>query len=247
MYNKIIIVLFLLLPLSVFCQEPEILKLKDGKTVLLYPDNTWKYASEIIETQTNEGKDILLLPDSTWQYKSEADTSYVHFFKPEKSTKKLSDSTRPYSLWINENEWEVIEKKDSSLGFADYILESKNSNVQAMVIFNDKKIEPAVLINNAVEKARKINPNAGLVDKQERIINGSKILAMRMKVFRQNRALDYYNYYYSGGVGTIQVITFVPEEEFESSEDEMLNLLNGLVVYEWKQKRSFHKPHPQKK
>ena len=80
-------------------------------------------------------------------------------------------------------------------------------------------------MNNARKGATGVS-----VEKQEyRMVNGLKVLCLKMNLTIQGVDFIYYGYYYSNENGTVQFITATSAKKFDEYKEESEKLLNGLV------------------
>jgi hypothetical protein len=132
MCKKIIGILILLMPLTVSAQEEAVTS--SGKTVLLFPDSTWKLKlqNDAPELQgkdsTSTGNDTLAVakPEKSKGY-SDASTGFIGFLKPELKLPALpeqSDGIYEFRVKVNKEGYvkEVVTLKRGNNGQAEALM-----------------------------------------------------------------------------------------------------------------------------
>ena len=84
----------------------------------------------------------------------------------------------------------------------------------------------------AIANAKRVAPDIRITLEEKRVVNGHQILCMRMDAMVQGIPITYYNYYYSGKVGAIQLMTYTGQNLFQEYKSELDDLLNGFEVYQ---------------
>ncbi len=85
---------------------------------------------------------------------------------------------------------------------------------------------PYVVIENARKKA----PDAEIVKMEYRMVNGTKILSIQFRGTALGIKFVWIGYYYSGSMGTIQLVTYTSQKLLGESQQSMENLLNGFAL-----------------
>jgi hypothetical protein len=177
---------------------------------------------------TSAGKTIIVYPDGTWQEFRE----YVSTDKPEyyvrskSSTAKVNILKGKATLYYNPRKWNLTKVEEGS---QTHFLH-KDGDVQAVIIAERIQMPIETLENVALGNAKKAAPDAIITLRETRRVNGLDILALQIKGNIQNTPFKYYNYYYSGGKGVIQVITFTSQNLFNEYIPDFEEFLNGLTI-----------------
>jgi hypothetical protein len=82
----------------------------------------------------------------------------------------------------------------------------------------------------ALENARKVAPDAKIVLKENRIVNGKQVLVMQLDGTTSHIPFRFYGYYYGGSSGTIQLVTFTGISAFDRNAASFTKFLDGLVI-----------------
>ena len=196
--------------------------------VMLLISNTTTAIS--MEATTSDGKKVILFPNGTWIYKDSGvqNESGSNFTKPQESTKVLKSKKGFFTLWIDPTKWNT---EGSSLNpDAEFFLRHTSGDVYAMVIAERIAMPIATLKNLTLENAKRVVPDAEIVLQEERIVNGTKLWNMRIEGTLQGIPITYYGYYWTGQVGSLQVVTYTGKNLFDEFKAEITDLLNGLVI-----------------
>ena len=192
------------------------------------------YSFSQIEAVTNEGKEVLLSENGTWTYKNDNDLNNSNvttvnnksFKKHEKSTFNVKLAKVPLGIYINPLKWSFT--KDVNNPDAEYFFQLKGEDLYAQVI-TEKVIVPLEnLTNMALSNFLNAAPNAKIVEKEYRNVNGLNVIMMRMEVTTEGVDLVFTGYYYSDENGTSQLVTWTSKNLFDLYLEDMEILVNGL-------------------
>lgn len=76
------------------------------------------------------------------------------------------------------------------------------------------------------------DPNAAIVFKEKRKVNGTDVWFMKLETELNGIPLVYCGYYYGGKGGTVQVVAFTGKSLFSEFEKDFMDFLNGLSISE---------------
>jgi hypothetical protein len=85
---------------------------------------------------------------------------------------------------------------------------------------------PEIVLANA----RNGDPNAEIVMKEKRTVNGTEVWFVKLRAEIHKIPLVYDDYLYGGDAGSVQVITYSAESMAAECEKDFLEFLNGLWV-----------------
>jgi hypothetical protein len=188
-----------------------------------------------IRAVTEDGKKVILDPNGTWHYvetaadESKSGSETPQFIKPKSSTTHLKGQRVKYGLWYDGNKWLVDEKTDNPS--AEFELTHAEGDRYVVIIPERLQIPLETLRIAAIANAKRVAPDIQIALEEKRVVNGHKILCMRMDAVVQGIPITYYNYYYSGKVGAIQIMTYTGQNLFQEYKSELDDLLNGFEVY----------------
>ncbi len=192
--------------------------------------------SQEIKATTTDGRDVILNPNGTWYYSeeqkisSQIDKGLPQFFKPESATVLLKGKRVKYGLWYDRSKWLLDQDIDNAS--AEYELTHVEGDRYVVIIPERLQIPLETLGIAAIANAKKAAPDTRISFEEKRIVNDRKILCLRMDATIQGIPVSYINYYYSGKAGAVQLMTYTGQNLVEEYQPDMMDLLNGFVVYE---------------
>jgi VCBS repeat-containing protein len=184
---------------------------------------------------TESGENVILSPDGTWEYALDESKDEVQrtvnstkFVTPALSKDSVKGRVVNYEINYDKEKWQILAKNINET--AEYSLLHKDNNAYAIVIPENATIPLEALRNIVIKNARSVSGKVKILKEEERNVNGSKVIMLNMKAKVQGMDFIYLYYIYSGEKATIQVIGFTTEELFSEYQNDLENLLNGLVV-----------------
>ena len=186
------------------------------------------WAAEI-EATTADGKKVILKPDGTWSYveESKAAPTGDRFEKPKAATEVLKSKKGFCEIWYDPKKWKPVTTTNPAAEF-ELIHSSREAN--ALVITERIAMPLSALKNVALTNARNVAPDVAIEWEQDRTVNGTKVLAMRLAGTTQGIKFKYLGYYWSGEAGIVQVVTYTGSNLFDEFQADCGELLNGLVL-----------------
>ena len=85
---------------------------------------------------------------------------------------------------------------------------------------------PDIALNNA----KNADPNAKIVVREKRKVNGAEVWFLQMDVVVDKTPFAYYGYYYASDAGSVQIITYTGKNLIAEYKDDFLEFLNGFRV-----------------
>jgi hypothetical protein len=183
----------------------------EGKTVILFDNNTWKYEDEGMDNEIP--KEISLSKDTA--------------VKSPKSTFLIKSKKTNFGFWINPTKWTLTSAKTNES--AEFMLRNKTTEIFALIITEEIEIELESLRKVAIDNLKENATEVVLVNEEYRIVNGNKVLHMEFNAKINGIKVTYFGYYYSNEKGTVQYVTFSSQSIMSKYKTECLILLNGLV------------------
>lgn len=202
---------------------------------LLYLNVPQTFSQEIKAT-TEDGRTVLLNPNGSWRYSEDRkasareDVNFPQFFKPESATVLLKGKRVKYGLWYDRSKWLLDQNIDNTS--AEYELTHVEGDRYVVIIPERLQIPLETLGIAAIANAKKAAPDTRITFEEKRIVNGKEILCLRMDATIQGISVSYINYYYSGKAGAVQLMTYTGQNLIEEYQSDMMDLLNGLEIYE---------------
>ncbi len=182
---------------------------EDGRVVILRDDGTWVYAEEMKETR------------------GEAAALKVYSKSPN-ARKQYQGRRGTFALYLEPGVW--LELNEQINPDAEVSFRHRDGDTLVMVIAERLQIPLQTLKQIAIDNAKAGSDRVEVVSEEMRMVNGNEILCLKMNLETQGIQFTFYNYYYSGPEGAIQVVTWTGSNLFREFEQDMSNLLNGFVV-----------------
>jgi len=190
-----------------------------------------------IKARTESGKDVILSPDGTWKYATEvapgAHTSTAATMTKAATAKSVYKAQHGgFSIWYDDSKWILAPKADEE-GRIEFRL--KRGDGYAVAIIEELGMPSSTLKEIALENAKSAAPDTRIVFEETRTVNGKEVLCMKMEGSVKGIPFRYYGYYYGGKAGSIQLLTFTGTQIFSKYEQDFLEFLNGHQIDESKQ------------
>ncbi len=190
------------------------------------------YAQQSAVTQT--GEQVTLYNDGTWTYvnKDSINTNEI-VTNPEKYSRSdnssfLLKSTRlGVGCYMDPKKWSF--KRGEETDAAEYEINDIPNGLYGMMITEKLDLPLESLANIALDNARDAAPDVRVIKKEYRMVNGLKVLMMRMTGTIQNIKFSYYGYYYSTLKGATQFLVYSSEDIVDQHVSDIEELLNGFV------------------
>ncbi|HEU4431844.1 MAG TPA: hypothetical protein VFR51_00520 [Pyrinomonadaceae bacterium] len=189
-----------------------------------------------IKARTESGKDVILSPDGTWKYATEvapgAHTSTAATMTRAANAKSVYKAPHGgFSIWYDDSKWILAPKADEE-GRIEFRL--KRGDGYAVAIIEELGMPSSTLKEIALENAKSAAADTRIVFEETRTVNGKEVLCMKMEGSVKGIPFRYYGYYYGGKAGSIQLLTFTGTQIFAKYEQDFLEFLNGLQIDESK-------------
>jgi hypothetical protein len=178
----------------------------------------------------------LLNLNGSWHYSEDSETAVreeidlPRFFKPKSATVLLKGKRVKYGLWYDRSKWLPDQNIDNAS--AEYELTHVEGDRYVVIIPERLQIPLETLGIAAIANAKKAAPDTRVHFEEKRIVNDREILCLRMDATIQGIPVSYINYYYSGKAGAVQLMTYTGQNLIEEYQSDMMDLLNGFVIYE---------------
>jgi hypothetical protein len=133
-----------------------------------------------------------------------------------------------FSIWVDTSKWQLASQ---TMGNAEYMFTHKNGDGFAVIIPERLTFSLAGLKEIVLQLARQAAPDAKISAEEMRVVNGQKILSLKMEGTIKGLTFVYYGYYYTGEAGTIQVVTYTAKSLLKEYEQDFTDFLSGLKVH----------------
>lgn len=192
---------------------------------------TTSFASQKAITDT--GDEVILYKDGTWAYSDDAqrvssaiETNSQKFVKPDNATFQLKSTKNNTIYWVNTNKWVFTKEVENPA--AEYEFRLKNKDVYGMAITEEAAFPLEALIDIAFTNALAASPDAKIIEKEYRVVNGIKVIYMQMVGTVQGIKAYYLGYYYTDESGSTQVLLYTTANLIDKYKTEMFDFLNGF-------------------
>ena len=152
-----------------------------------------------------------------------------------KSTAPWSDATSvPGLLKINRNvslkydpdRW----KQTAPHNDGEFVLLHSSGDGHALVIAEPIAVPLDSLEDVALENAQAVDPNAKVVFRDKRRVNGAVLYFLKIEANVDTVPMVYCGYFYAGENGTVQAVTYAAKTLLPEYEKKFMDFLNGFVV-----------------
>lgn len=182
---------------------------------------------------TDMGEEVILYDDGSWIYVADQDSKNEIVRNPntfERSTDAtflLKSKKLNVGFWFDPKEWSFTPKTRNS--DAEYELQLKDEDLYAMIITEKIEVPLKSFANIALANAQSIAPDAKIIQKEYRNVNGAKVLLLQIAFTTQGMNFFYYGYSFSNNEGSVQFVTYTSQKLFKSYKKQAEELLNGFV------------------
>ncbi|HZV44349.1 MAG TPA: hypothetical protein VFF90_07715 [Saprospiraceae bacterium] len=180
-----------------------------GDKVVLYSDGRWVYA----ERDTVREEEI---PTNSKAFKKSKDADFL-----------LKSQRTETGFWLDPKTWTFTTPESDAA--AEYELDHENGSLYGLVITENLDLSLTALANIALQNAREAAPDIKVTDKEYRMVNGKKVLMMRMVGTIQEIRFSYFGYYYTAPGVSVQYLVYTSETFMEENLTAVEELLNGFV------------------
>lgn len=193
-----------------------------------------------IKALTSEGEEVNLFEDGTWKYTKDANaiakndasldsvvTSRGTFNKSANANFSLKSAKVNLSIFFNSKKWAVEKGKPGESGEFNFKLIGEDADAK----FISERIDIPLnnLVQIAIKNANKVASDVKVIKKEYRIVNGIKVLFMQINLTTNGMKFSYLGYYYTADKGSLQFVSFTPQELLIGYRNSMEELLSGIV------------------
>jgi len=185
---------------------------------------------------TDTGAEVILKSDGTWVYANAdakpKDTAIninnAVFSKSKNQTFQLKSTKNDAAIWLDPSKWSF--RKPAATAPGEYEFQLKGRDLYGMAITEGVQIGIEALADVALVNARSADPDAAVVKREYRVVNGRKLIFQELAGTIQSIPFTYLGYYYSDASGSTQFITYTGSNLVDKYRPEITEFLNGLVT-----------------
>ncbi|MES2766866.1 MAG: hypothetical protein V4642_13410 [Bacteroidota bacterium] len=182
-----------------------------------------------IETTSATGDKYLLHPNGTWTlYATPLPAEGGAFATPTASRDVLKGKHVKYAVWYDKSKWKIEKEKTNE--DADFQLTHTSGDGYAIIISEKIEMSMEALRQAAIGNAQSAAPDAKIVFEDERMVNGNPVRCLKIDGTVDGIPITYFNYYYVGKTGSIQIITFTGQNIFDEYRQDFTDFLNGFEL-----------------
>jgi hypothetical protein len=132
-----------------------------------------------------------------------------------------------FVLWVDAKKWkqQTVNDVPGALQFSNVNGEGYARVISERISASTDSLSEIALIN-----AKRADPDARIVFKEKRLVNGRQVLALKIEATIKDIPFRFYSYCYGGTSGTIQVVAFTTTGAFDRNANEFTAFLNGLEI-----------------
>jgi hypothetical protein len=183
---------------------------------------------------TDTGEEVILYENGTWKYVKESDqkkteisTNPAPFAKSKEAAFLVKSKTVEIGIWLNTQKWNFKKSKDGE--DTEYEFNLKGKDLYAMLLTEKIEVPLETLRTVALENAKEAAPDMEIKEEEYRMVNGKKMLYLRMEGSAQGIKFAYMGYYYSDAGGTVQFVSYTAQALLDEYKSSAVELLNGLT------------------
>jgi hypothetical protein len=185
---------------------------------------------------TETGEEVILNDDGTWVFANAnaktaggaITTNEKQFVKPADATFLVKSQVNKTAVWINPKKWKFSKAAKGQA--SEYEFQREGVDLYALSINEAIEIPVENLVDIALENAKKVAPDARIVAKEYRQVNGKRLIYAQIDGTMQGIKLSYISYYYTDSKGSTQLVTYTGQNLVEQNRADIEDFLNGLVT-----------------
>ena len=176
----------------------------------MYKDGTWKYTKDF------DPNDSTIIKTNSSEFTKSRNASFL-----------LKAANANVGFWIDPKKWSFGKAVANEA--ADFELALKGQSLEALIISEPAEIPLESYVELALLNGRNVVPDLKIVDKEYRIVNGLKVLHLKMEGTQVGVKFSYSSYYFSNSNSTVQFLVTSYSTLMKKYAKETDELLNGIV------------------
>jgi hypothetical protein len=151
------------------------------------------------------------------------------FIKDKKATFfKRSEVVKNVEIFFDKDYWGF--QKPPLSDNAEFRFISKSKEVFAQVLSEPSIVDLEIIPERILENALKYSLEASIISKEYRIVNGTKIMFVKLESKIDKIPFIYLTYAYSGEFGTVQFSAYTTKKIIDENSKIIESFLNGLTI-----------------
>jgi len=197
--------------------------------VVLFPGISF---GQDVRATTEDGRPVVLKKDGTYKFvspnRSSLSNHNLSYQKPDKSNAVISLKRDRFQIWYDPSIWQ--EQDTSNADKPTFV--HKDGDIRALIVAERAEISMDTVKEIGISSAKKVAPDARITYEDKRLVNGTKVICVKIVGKTKGLPFVFLSYYYGGKAGVVQQMTYAPANLFAEYESDMLDFLNGLVIKE---------------
>lgn len=189
-----------------------------------------KAANHTLKAITQDGRTVVLQPDGTWRYADAGRSATIGSSRPPGATILLAGRQVPYGIWIDQSRWRFTDPRQNTA--AELELTHVSNQAGALVVAEPRQIPPDRWKQIVMNNARREAPDVRITREERKVVNGVPVLLLQSEGTGPMGPFVYYGYYYAGPRGAVQVVTYTFAGTFEQYRADFTAFLDGFVILE---------------
>lgn len=132
------------------------------------------------------------------------------------------------TLWVDPKVWQT--SKEPVVDGSDLELDHVSGNAKVFGMSMKEFAPLNMVLDGFLEGAKENGPDVKLIHREERVVNGSKVLCAEVQQTMGEIPVTMFVYFYTGAYGSIQLVATVASEIFTELRPDIETAMNGLVI-----------------
>ncbi len=184
-----------------------------------------------IKAITDTGDEIILLDNKTWRYKIEKNKIDFDTNKNSSETNNsnslIKSDIGDFGVNINPN---IIKTNSYSFNKdAEFTFVSKDGKFWALFMTEKISVPLKFIKDFKIKSMKEKTDSLEILQEDDRIVNGMKIMHVKLKGTSKNFNFIYCIYFASSDSSTSQLFSYCLESDFENNRENMYKFLNGFT------------------
>lgn len=185
-------------------------------------------ASAAIKAVTEDGRSVVLREDGTWAFADQGKADPPRFARSALQNKQLPGLSAKYDFYYDPAQWSLMEQNLEPA--SEYEFEHSSGLVRALVMAHPGSTDINALEQRVLANIRKADDKAFVLYKEDRLVNGARVLCLQISAMIQESPVVFFTYLYQGKGYGVQAAVYAVESVFNSMYGDLEMFLNGLTA-----------------
>ncbi len=187
-----------------------------------------------IRATTEGGRPVLLMSDGSWKYEvqitkpADKPRDKAVCLKTAAQTERITLRYGDAALWIDPSKWKQTKNENGRISF------TRDAGKAFGMVLSEGfgGIPTDTMERVALANAQQVDPNARVVVREHRVVNGREVLYLELEATNQGIPFRFAGYYHGGVKSDLQVLAFTLRSEFDNLKPELEQFINGIEIPE---------------